>query len=47
MKLEVSIRECENFFEILSDIQDFKLFQFQEMKTGLEGLFFDVEDELE
>ncbi|MHA1278824.1 MAG: ATP-binding cassette domain-containing protein, partial [Candidatus Helarchaeota archaeon] len=45
-RLELYLKSCENYFDILKDIQKFKLFEFQELKTGLEGLFFDVEDEL-
>ncbi|NVM54127.1 MAG: ABC transporter ATP-binding protein [Candidatus Helarchaeota archaeon] len=46
-KLELEIGLCDNFFEILNDIKEYKLYQFQELKTGLEGLFFDVDDEPE
>jgi len=45
MKLEVHLTKCENYFDILNDIQDLKLLQFQEVNTGLEELFFDVGDE--
>jgi len=45
-KLEVYLKSCDDYFDILREIQGFKLFEFQELKTGLEGLFFDVEDEL-
>lgn len=44
--LEVHIKQCNDYFEILNDLRDYKLYQFQELKTGLEGLFEDVEDEL-
>jgi len=46
-KLEVQITKCENYFDILNDIQQLKLIQFQELNTGLEGLFIDVIDEPE
>ena len=46
MKLEIFIRNCDDYFKVLNDIQGFKLYQFQELKTGLEELFFDTEDEL-
>ena len=46
-RLEVDIKGCENYFDILSEIQDYKLHQFLELKTGLEGLFSDVKDEPE
>jgi hypothetical protein len=35
------------YFDILNDIQQLKLIEFQELNTGLEGLFFDVTDESE
>ncbi|NVM29082.1 MAG: ABC transporter ATP-binding protein, partial [Candidatus Helarchaeota archaeon] len=44
--LEINIKQCNDFFEILNDLRDYKLYQFQELKTGLEGLFEDVDDEL-
>jgi ABC-2 type transport system ATP-binding protein len=46
-KLEVHLNKCENYFDILNDINHLKLIEFQEMNTGLEGLFFDVTDEAE
>jgi len=33
MKLEIVIKNCDNYFEVLSDISDFKLFEFSEQKT--------------
>jgi ABC-2 type transport system ATP-binding protein len=44
-KLEVHLNKCNNYFDVLNDIQDLKLLQFQELDTGLEGLFFDIDDE--
>ena len=46
LKLEIETENLIDFFEILNDIREFKLFQFQELKTGLEELFSDVDDEL-
>ena len=46
-KLEIRLTKCDNYFDILNDIQDLKLIQFQELNTGLEALFFDVNDEIE
>ena len=46
-KLEVHITKCDNYFDVLNDIQELKLVEFQELNTGLEGLFFDVTDESE
>ena len=44
-KLEIYLKKCENYFDILNDIKHLKLIEFQELNTGLEGLFFDVSDE--
>ncbi|MHA1264827.1 MAG: ABC transporter ATP-binding protein [Candidatus Helarchaeota archaeon] len=46
-KLELIIGNCPDFFEILNEIKEYKLLEFQELKTGLEDLFFDVDDEPE
>ncbi len=46
-KLELIIRGIDDFFDIFNDLKGFKLLEFQEIKTGLEGLFFDVEEEKE
>ncbi len=48
MKLEIAMRKCDNFFDILTDeIKKYQLYDFHELKTGLEGLFDDVEFEIE
>ena len=43
--LEVSLKDCEDYNAILDDIKEFRIYNFQELKTGLEKLFFNMKEE--